>query len=136
MAAPSAHAQAVLVGQDAWLFHGHDNMTDVGQNSISQSIDLMKLAADALQAKDIGLVILVTPMKARFYEDKLPAGTRIAAGVEDRYTRIISGLDGAGLQAPDLMPMLKKVQQGEQTAFLQKDLHWTAWSAEAVAAWI
>lgn len=133
-AAPSAHAQAVLAGQDAWLFYGHDNMTDAGQNSITQSVDLMKLASSALQAKDIGLIILVAPMKARFYEDKLPASTQIAAGVKDRYTRIINGLDGAGLLAPNLTPILKKVQQGEQTAFLQKDSHWTAWSAEAVAA--
>ncbi|MFT0533495.1 alginate O-acetyltransferase AlgX-related protein [Castellaniella hirudinis] len=133
-AAPSAYAQAVLVGQDSWLFYGHDNMTEAGQNEISQSVNLMKSAADALQAKDIGLVILVAPMKARFHEDKLPAGTAIAAGVKDRYTKIIGNLGAAGLSAPDLMPPLQQVQQDGQTAFLQKDSHWTAWSAEAAAA--
>ncbi|WP_323016316.1 alginate O-acetyltransferase AlgX-related protein [Castellaniella sp.] len=131
---PTVYAQAVITGQDGWLFYGHDNMTEAGQAQIGQSVDLMKAASDALQAKGIGFVVLVAPMKARFYEDKLPAGVKMAPSVQDRYTRMIDAMGQAGLVAPNLTPMLKQVQQGEQTAFLQKDSHWTAWSAEAVAA--
>lgn len=129
-----AQAPAVLVGKDQWLFYGRDNLSDAGAEGIAQSVRLMQSAKDALQAKGIGFVVLVAPLKTRFYEDKLPEGTAIAPAARDRYARIVSDLQGAGLQTVDLMPVLKSVERDGQTAFFQKDSHWTAWGAEAAAA--
>ncbi|VVE27381.1 twin-arginine translocation pathway signal [Pandoraea capi] len=134
LSATSAQAQAVLIGKDDWLFYAQDNMTDAGRAGIDNSVSLMRSARDALQAKGIGLVVVVAPLKARFYEDKLPAGTTIAPAVRDRYAQMIDSLRRADIQTVDLMPVLKSVEHDNQTAFLQKDSHWTAWSAEAAAA--
>ncbi|VVE38906.1 twin-arginine translocation pathway signal [Pandoraea communis] len=132
--AVSAQAQAVLIGKDDWLFYAQDNMTDAGRAGIDNSVNLMRSARDALKAKGIGLVVIVAPLKARFYEDKLPAGTAMAPAVRDRYAQMIDSLRRADIQTVDLMPVLKGVAHDNQTAFFQKDSHWTAWSAEAAAA--
>lgn len=129
-----AQAPAVLVGKDQWLFYGRDNLADAGTEGIAGSIALMQAARNALQAKGIGFVVLVAPLKTRFYEDKLPEGTALAPAARDRYTRIVAGLQGAGIQTVDLMPVLKSVERPGQTAFFQKDSHWTGWAAEASAA--
>lgn len=129
-----AQAPAVLVGKDNWLFYGRDNLSDAGTEGIAGSVALMQSAKDALQAKGIGFVVLVAPLKTRFYEDKLPEGTALAPAARERYTRIVAALQGAGIQTVDLMPVLKSVERDGQTAFFQKDSHWTAWGAEASAA--
>ncbi|VVE57204.1 twin-arginine translocation pathway signal [Pandoraea iniqua] len=134
LSASAAHAQAVLIGKDDWLFYAQDNMTDAGRAGIDNSVNLMRAAKDALAAKGIGLVVVVAPLKARFYEDKLPAGSSIAPAVRERYAQMIDALRRADIQTVDLMPVLKSVQHDNQTAFFQKDSHWTAWSAEAAAA--
>lgn len=134
LAATAAHAQAVLIGKDNWLFYAQDNLTDAGKPGIDNAVQLMSAAKEALQARGIGLVVLVAPLKARFYEDKLPAGTAISPAARERYANIVAGLHGAGIRTVDLMPVLKSVEHDDQTAFFQKDSHWTAWSAEAAAA--
>ncbi len=128
-----AYAQAVLTGKDDWLFYAQDNISDAGKASIDNSIALMRAARENLAKQGVGLVVLVAPLKARFYEDKLPAGKSISPAVKDRYANIIAGLKQADIKTVDLMPVLKSVEHDEQTAFLQKDSHWTAWSAEAAA---
>lgn len=133
-AATLASAQAVLIGKDDWLFYSQDDLADPGKAGIENSVQLMSAAKDALQARGIGLVVVVAPLKARFYEDKLPAGTAIAPAARDRYANIVASLHNAGIATVDLMPVLKGVEHDDQTAFFQKDSHWTAWSAEATAA--
>ncbi len=134
LAATAAQAQAVLIGKDDWLFYAQDNVSDAGKAGIDSSVQLMSVAKDALQARGIGLVVLVAPLKARFYEDKLPPGTAISAAARERYANIVASLHNAGIQTVDLMPVLKSVEHDDQTAFFQKDSHWTAWSAEAAAS--
>jgi alginate O-acetyltransferase complex protein AlgJ len=133
LAAATAQAQSVLIGKDAWLFYAQDDLTDAGKAGIDNSVQLMRAAQDALQARGIGLVVMVAPLRARFSEDKLPDGTAIAPAARDRYANIIASLRNAGIQTVDLMPVLKSVEHDGQTAFFQKDAHWTAWSAEAAA---
>ncbi|QVQ28236.1 alginate O-acetyltransferase AlgX-related protein [Achromobacter deleyi] len=133
LAPAAAQAQAVLIGKDDWLFYAQDNISDAGKAGIQNSVGLMRAARDELGKRGIGLVVLVAPLKARFYEDKLPAGRSISAAAKDRYANIIASLNSADIKTVDLMPVLKSVEHDDQTAFLQKDSHWTAWSAEAAA---
>jgi len=134
LTAASAQAQSVLIGKNGWLFYAPDNLTAAAKPGIDNSVQLMRAAQDALQARGIGLVVLVAPLKARLAEDKLPDGTAIAPAARDRYANIIASLRNAGIQTVDLMPVLKSVEHDGQTAFFPKDAHWTAWSAEAAAA--
>ncbi|NYT58416.1 twin-arginine translocation pathway signal [Alcaligenaceae bacterium] len=119
------------MGKDNWLFYSRDNLVDTGAEGIANSVRLMQGAQDALSTNGVGLIVVVAPLKARFYEDKLPSGQRISAQARNRYKSIIASLQAANIKTIDLTPILKAVEQGEQTAFLQKDSHWTAWSAEA-----
>lgn len=129
-----SHAQtSVLIGKDDWLFYAQDNLSDASRAGIENSVSLMRSAREKLAARNIGLVVLVAPLKARFYEDKLPAGHAIGAQARDRYGNLISALQKADIPTVDLMPVLRGVEREGQTAFLQKDSHWTAWSAEASA---
>jgi alginate O-acetyltransferase complex protein AlgJ len=122
-----------LIGRDNWLFYAEENIRDAGKPGIDASVALIRHAQEKLAARSIGLVVVVAPAKARFYPDRLPAGHAVSADALPRYGYIISALAAAGIPSVNLIPVLKGVETGEQTAFLQKDSHWTAWSAEAAA---
>jgi alginate O-acetyltransferase complex protein AlgJ len=132
--AASVPVQAqVLIGRDNWLFYAEENIRDAGKPGIDASVALIRYAQEKLAARGTALVVVVAPAKARFYPDRLPAGHAVSAEALPRYAYIVSALASAGIASVDLMPVLKSVETGEQTAFLQKDSHWTAWGAEAAA---
>lgn len=130
----SVHAQsAVVVGKDNWLFYAQENVRDAGTAQIDASVSLIRHAHEQLAARSIALVVVVAPAKARYYAAALPPEYAVSSAAEPRYGYINAELAKAGIPSVDLLPVLKSVEVGEQTAFFQKDSHWTAWSAEASA---
>ncbi len=133
--APAARAQenVIIMGKNGWLFPGWESLTDADKPGIEGVIGLIKDARDRLNARNIKLITMVVPLKASFYQDRLPDGTRLTPDVGARYDFVLSQLKAAGVDTVDLRPVLKSVETGRQTAFYRADYHWTAWSAEAAA---
>src|SRR5262249_11911591 len=124
---------AVLIGKGGWLFPGWESLTKADRGEIDTSIALMRYARDRLAEHNIGLVILVVPVKAAFYEERLPDGISISEDVKRRYGYIVSKLEQSQIATIDDRAILKTVEK-EQQVFHRTDYHWTAWSAEATAA--
>lgn len=126
-------ASAVITGKDGWLFPAWESLSKVDNAGITRTVDLVKQVSRQLQREHIALIVLVVPMKAPFYAQRLPAHQPLSPAVQQRYDRLQDDLDKAGLTTLDIRPILKQTEHGKQTAFYRADYHWTAWSAENTA---
>ena len=99
----------------------------------ARSIALVRELQQQLQREHIGLVVLVVPMKAPFYAQRLPVDQPLSVAVMQRYDHLQNDLTQAGLTTLNIKPILQRTEQGKQTAFYRADYHWTAWSAENTA---
>jgi alginate O-acetyltransferase complex protein AlgJ len=125
--------ESVLVGKDGWLFPNWESLTKSDKPAIDATIALIRHAKDLFAARNIGLVVMVVPMKATFYPQRLPAGQAVSPAVKERYKYILEALKRAQITTFDLDPVLHRVENGTQTAFYRADYHWTAQAAEASA---
>jgi len=66
----------IIEGKDNWLFPGWGSLTHVDTAGIDASAALVTEARSALMARDIRLVVLLVPDKARFYRGQA-AGRQI-----------------------------------------------------------
>ncbi|WP_426116381.1 alginate O-acetyltransferase AlgX-related protein [Pseudomonas sp. DSP3-2-2] len=126
-------ASAVITGKDGWLFPAWESLNKVDNAGTARSIDLIKDVQQQLEREKIALVVLVVPMKAPFYAQRLPADQSLSPAVVQRYERLQSDLSKASLTTLNIKPILQQTEQGKQTAFYRADYHWTAWSAENTA---
>lgn len=125
---------AVLEGKDAWLFPGWESHSSVDQAGITRSIDLIRSVKSLLKGRKIELFLVIAPMKAPFYQDKLLDAQKLSADVLGRYGALMGALKQADVSTVDLVAVLKNNVKGKQSAFFRTDYHWTAWAAEASAA--
>jgi alginate O-acetyltransferase complex protein AlgJ len=123
-------ASAVITGKDGWLFPAWESLNKVDNPGTARSIGLIKDVQQQLGREKIALVVLVVPMKAPFYAQRLPADQPLSPAVVQRYERLQGDLGKAGLTTLDIKPILQQTEQGKQTAFYRADYHWTGWSAE------
>jgi alginate O-acetyltransferase complex protein AlgJ len=126
-------ASAVIAGDGGWLFPAWESLSKVDNTGMARNIALVKTLQQQLQREHIGLIVLVVPMKAPFYAQRLPADQPLSAAVKQRYDNLQSDLTRAGLTTLDIKPILQHTELGQQTAFYRADYHWTAWSAENTA---
>ena len=126
-------ASAVITGKDGWLFPAWESLNKVDNAGTARSIGLIKDVQQQLAREKIALVVLVVPMKAPFYAQRLPADQPLSPAVVQRYDRLQSELGKASLTTLNIKPILQQTEQGKQTAFYRADYHWTAWSAENTA---
>lgn len=126
-------ASAVITGDGGWLFPAWESLSKVGNTGTARNVVLIKELQQQLEREHIGLIVLVVPMKAPFYAQRLPVDQPISAAVMQRYEHLQSDLTRVGLSTLNIKPILQRTEQGEQTAFYRADYHWTAWSAENTA---
>ncbi|MEP9354461.1 twin-arginine translocation pathway signal [Xanthobacter sp. KR7-65] len=128
-----AQGPSIITGKDGWLFPGWESLTVLNRAAIGANITLLQDAKTALATRGTTLMVMVVPLKASFYKEKLPDGTTISADVAGQYDLILDQLKKAGIDTVDLRAALKGVQTGRQTSFYRADYHWTAWASEAAA---
>jgi len=126
-------ASAVITGKDGWLFPAWESLNKVDNAGTARSIGLIKDVQQQLAREKIALVVLVVPMKAPFYAQRLPDDQPLSPAVVQRYDRLQNELGKASLTTLNIKPILQQTEQGKQTAFYRADYHWTAWSAENTA---
>jgi alginate O-acetyltransferase complex protein AlgJ len=128
----SAH-DAVLEGKSNWLFAGWESLTEAKPEAEAKSIKLIAETGKLLAQKQIGLIVVVVPLKPRYYENLLPDGAGMSGKVRDRYDRLLVALRGSGVAAPDVRDAFKSVLASKQEVFYRADFHWTTYAAEATA---
>lgn len=123
----------IIFGKGGWLFPGWESLTVMDRHGIDNVVSLLADTKVTLASRNVALMVMVVPLKATYYADKLPDGVAISPDVAGQYNYILGRLQQAGIDTVDLRPALKSVQSGKQTPFFRADYHWTAWAAEAAA---
>jgi alginate O-acetyltransferase complex protein AlgJ len=128
--ARAAVTSLIIEGKGDWLFPTWESLTDPGTAGIASAVETIAATNAALRAGGIDLLVLVVPLKARLYPDKLPDGVTVSPAVESRYASILAQLTAAKIPTFDVDAVLRGLAQ---PTFFRTDYHWTEWSAEAVA---
>lgn len=132
-AMPTRANDAVLEGKSNWLFAGWESLSAAKPEGERQSIKLIAETASQLAAKNIRLVVVVVPLKPRYYESLLPDGSAMSDLVRRRYDRLVTELRTAGVSSPDVRDAFKSVIADKKEVFYRTDFHWTTFAAEATA---
>lgn len=125
---------SVIDGKDGWLFPTWESLTDIQKPRIDTTLATVAFVNAQLAARKITLVVMVAPMKASFYPERLPAGKPLGPDLLQRYAYVQAGLQAAGILTFDDLSVLRTLEQARTPAFYRTDYHWTAQAAEASAA--
>ena len=123
----------VIEGSEGWLFPTWENMTMVDKPRIDANLTAIATVKDQLAERGIQLIVLVVPMKASFYADRLPKSHPISSAVMQQYEYIDAGFHAAGVKTVGVANALRALEQTKQLAFFRTDYHWSAQGAEASA---
>jgi alginate O-acetyltransferase complex protein AlgJ len=124
---------AVLEGKQNWLFAGWESLITTKPAADRSSIDLIAGASRLFAKKNIKLIVLIVPLKPRYYERLLPDGVAMSDEIRKRYDRLLTELRASGVIAIDVRDAFKTVIAGKQEVFYRADFHWTTFAAEATA---
>ncbi|MBR0837004.1 twin-arginine translocation pathway signal [Bradyrhizobium manausense] len=132
-AMPVQANDAVVEGRSNWLFAGWESLTTAKPEAERASLRLISETATLLAEKNVKLVVVVVPLKPRYYEALLPDGAAMSDLVRARYDRLLTGLRAEGIKAPDVRDALRTVLAAKKEVFYRTDFHWTTFAAEATA---
>jgi alginate O-acetyltransferase complex protein AlgJ len=124
---------AVLEGKQSWLFAGWESLTTAKPAAEKSSIGLIAGASRQFAKKNIRLIVLIVPLKPRYYEPLLPDGVAMSEEIRKRYDVLLTELRSSGVTAIDVRDAFKTVIAGKQEVFYRADFHWTTFAAEASA---
>ena len=124
---------AVLEGKQNWLFAGWESLTTAKPAAEKSSIGLIAGASRLFAKKNIKLIVLIVPLKPRYYEPLLPDGVAMSDEIRKRYDVLLTELKASGVTAVDARDAFKTVIAGKQEVFYRADFHWTTFAAEASA---
>jgi alginate O-acetyltransferase complex protein AlgJ len=124
---------AVLEGKQNWLFAGWESLATAKPAAEKSSIGLIAGASRQFAKKNIKLIVLIVPLKPRYYEPLLPDGVAMSDEIRKRYDVLLTELRSSGVTAIDIRDAFKTVIAGKQEVFYRADFHWTTFAAEATA---
>lgn len=123
----------VLEGRDGWLYPGWESLTDDATEACLKNLDLIYRVAQKLAARKIRCVIVIAPLKARSCAAHLPDGVALSVGVQKRFAALHAHGSSIGLPIADAEAALASLGP-DVDSYVRADYHWSAHSAEAVAA--
>jgi alginate O-acetyltransferase complex protein AlgJ len=124
---------AVLEGKQNLLFAGWESLTAAKPAAEKSSVGLIAGASRLFAKKNIKLIVLIVPLKPRYYEPLLPDGVAMSDEIRKRYDVLLTELRSSGVAAIDVRDAFKTVVAGKQEVFYRADFHWTTFAAEASA---
>jgi alginate O-acetyltransferase complex protein AlgJ len=133
--AAAAVYRFVVIGKDGWLFPIWDSLHYIDQAMIKTVTALVTTTVAILKRAGIETVVMMTPAKARIYQEFLPSDQRMARDVEPRYRIMLDALRQSGAIVPDIAALLTNYRRSQPAdlLFFKFDTHWTPLAA-AVAA--
>jgi alginate O-acetyltransferase complex protein AlgJ len=129
----SVARDAVIEGKQNWLFAGWESLITAKPAADKSSIGLIAGASRLFAKKNIKLIVLIIPLKPRYYEPLLPDGVAMSDEIRKRYDLLLTELRASGVTAIDVRDAFKTVIAGKQEVFYRADFHWTTFAAEATA---
>lgn len=121
----------VRLGQDGWIFLTEEVQFDAdAQDHLASRVALLRDTAQALQAKQVELVVAVVPDKARIYAQHLQGA--YPGYLQSRYSRSVEQLRAAGVRVVDLATPLAQAA-ATQTVYYRTDTHWNQAGAQVAA---
>jgi alginate O-acetyltransferase complex protein AlgJ len=129
----AAARDAVLEGKENWLFAGWESLTVAKPAAEKTSIQLIADIDRILAEQDIKLIIMIVPLKPRYYQALLPDGAAMSEPVQKRYDYLLTELKSAAVNAVDIRDALKSIIEQKREVFYRADFHWTTFAAEAAA---
>jgi alginate O-acetyltransferase complex protein AlgJ len=128
-AAAEVKVNNVLIEGDRWLLPGWETLTDADDAGMNATLDLVAETAKLLATRDIGLMLVTIPFKAR-YCDALAPG-EISNAVATRYARGIAAMQLRAIPTVDLDAVLAPLQRPDNPIYYRTDQHWTSTAVEA-----
>lgn len=131
--AVAAQSGSVIEGRNRWLYPGWESVTDDATPACLKAIDLIHQATQTLAARGIRSVIVIAPLKARVCAENLPDGTALSAALQARFAAMRAHGAAIGVPIVDAVAAIGTVDPAQEK-YIRADYHWSAHSAEAVAA--
>lgn len=125
----------VRLGQDEWIFLTEEFQFDAGASAhLAARVALLQQTRQALQSKQVELVVAVVPDKARIYAEQVQGG--YPAYLQSRYSDALAGLRQAGVPVVDLATPFLEARRSKPV-YYRTDTHWNqdgaALAAQAIA---
>jgi alginate O-acetyltransferase complex protein AlgJ len=122
----------VLVEDDRWLLPGWETLSDPDDAGVATTLDLIAQTSRLLATKELRLLLVVIPFKAR-YCPVLAAG-EIAPAVASRYARSLDAMRARGIATLDLDAVFRPLQTAASPLYYPTDQHWTSTAVAAAGA--
>ena len=119
----------VLIEDGRWLLPGWETLTDADDAGVNTTLDLVAQTAGLLASKNIGLLLVSIPFKAR-YCDALPA-SELSDAIKTRYSSSLAAMQSRGLKTVDLDAVFRPLQTPDQPLYYHTDQHWTSLACDA-----
>ena len=129
--------EQAYLGRDGWLFYRADVDSLIGTRSQEAAIAAIAAIVDfnrQLDARDIALIVVPTPVKPTIHPDKFSARYRnVNAPIHNpNYTAFVEALVSEGVLVYDPSPLLFEAAR-QRAQYLKTDTHWKPEAMEQVA---
>jgi alginate O-acetyltransferase complex protein AlgJ len=124
--------EGVLVGRDGWLFtkEEFDHYPDA-QKKLKQKLDCILKVRDFLKTRDVRLLVLPLPSKARIYRDRL--GRYMFPDYNEQiFDDFMKGLFQRNITAAAIRSVFLE-RKDKTNVFLKTDTHWSPYGARIAA---
>lgn len=121
----------VVVGRGNWLFTDEEFKPATLPRQAQDNWALIEAVQAEFKRRDIQLVLLLLPAKARLYPEQLGSDRPVAA--QNRlYPQAMQRMQQGRVAGPDLLPAWQQAKL-QAPVFLRTDTHWTPFGAEVAA---
>ncbi len=123
----------LLPGKDGWIFRSESDLT-TDFSFTRAGIENIKKLRDALKARGMDLVILLTPAKGLMHADMLREEDAVRFGLDNparvwaNYNTVVRRLRDEGLHVVSLPPVKEN-----EPFFYKRDHHWNSYGAKTAA---
>lgn len=121
----------VVIGRGDWLFTDEEFKPATQPRQVQNNWALIEAVQAELKRRDIELVLLLLPAKARLYPEQLGRERPVAAH-SLLYQQALARMQHESLPGPDLLPVWRQAKL-HAPIFLRTDTHWTPYGAEVAA---
>lgn len=124
----------VIFGRDGWLFGAWEDVRRVDLNRTRELCRFINGAIGIMRAEGLKVALCVTPMKARVYQDFLPANFQMSAEATARYALVMEELSRNDTIIVDHATQFAALRRSSRDSlFFKADIHWTPFGGAAAA---
>ena len=125
--------KGLLIGREGWFFSSEEFMVAAnGERALKDNLVFIEQASEQLASRDIGLIIVLVPSKARLLASQ--TGRHNPAQLHRQmYSQVIDSLYNKRILAVDGLREMRTHTEPE-SLYLKTDTHWTPRGAQLLAS--